>query len=55
MDVVELLSGEDPFVIDTSAWWRIPGLPHALARLVQQATIEDRVLTTPIHSARALA
>jgi hypothetical protein len=29
MDVVELLGGDAPFVIDTSAWWRIPDLPIA--------------------------
>jgi predicted nucleic acid-binding protein len=48
MDVVELLGGDAPFVIDTSAWWRIPDLPIALARLVQQATADDRMLITPI-------
>jgi hypothetical protein len=42
MDVVELLSGEAPFVIDTSAWWRIPDLAIALARLGsrRRSTIE---------------
>jgi predicted nucleic acid-binding protein len=61
MDVVELLGGDAPFVIDTSAWWRIPDLPIALARLVQQATGDDRLLITPIvrmeilYSARSAA
>ena len=61
MDVVELLGGVAPFVIDTSAWWRIPDLPIALARLVQQATGDDRLLITPIvrmeilYSARSAA
>src|SRR5450755_1084823 len=61
MDVVELLDGDAPFVIDTSAWWRIPDLPIAIARLVQRAAADDRMLITPIvrmeilYSARSAA
>jgi predicted nucleic acid-binding protein len=61
VNVVELLGGDAPFVVDTSAWWRIPDLPIALARLVQQAAADDRMLITPIvrmeilNSARSAA
>lgn len=48
MDAFELLSGDAPFVADTSAWWRALTLPQALGDLLQEAVLEDRMLITPI-------
>lgn len=61
MDAVELLQGEAPFVVDTSAWWRFSDLPAELAGLVRQAQDTDRLWITPIvrleilYSARSSA
>ncbi|MGA9874385.1 MAG: PIN domain-containing protein [Solirubrobacteraceae bacterium] len=48
MDVLELLSGEVPFVADTSAWWRFSSLPDELAGLIQAAVAAERMWITPI-------
>ena len=48
MDASELLRGEQPFVADTSAWWRIAGLPDDLGSLVDAAILGDRLWLTPI-------
>jgi hypothetical protein len=61
MDAVELLSGDAPFVPDTSAWWRFSRLSSPLGTLLVQAIIDDRVLITPVvrieilYSARSTA
>ncbi len=44
----ELLRGEAPFVADTSAWWRIAGLPGELGDLLDAAILADRLWITPI-------
>lgn len=43
MDLRELLSGRAPFVIDTSAWWRLEHLGAELAQALQEAIFEDRM------------
>ena len=48
MDALELLSGDQPFVADTSAWWRIAALPDDLGSLVGAAILADRLWLTPI-------
>jgi predicted nucleic acid-binding protein len=48
VDAAELLSSDQLFVADTSAWWRVPMLPARLRGLVQEAIREDRVLITPV-------
>jgi hypothetical protein len=48
VDAAELLSSDQLFVADTSAWWRVPMLPTRLRGLVQEAIREDRVLITPV-------
>ncbi|MBA3807592.1 MAG: PIN domain-containing protein [Solirubrobacterales bacterium] len=48
MDAVELLSGEAPFIVDTSAWWRFSLLPGELAGLINAAIGNDRLWITPI-------
>ena len=48
MDAAELLGGPAPFVIDTSAWARLPKAPADLLQKVQRAVIDDRVWITPI-------
>lgn len=48
MDAAELLSSDQLFVADTSAWWRVPMLPARLRGLVQEAIREDRMLITPV-------
>jgi predicted nucleic acid-binding protein len=61
MDAAELLNGGASFVIDTSAWWRIEVLPVELLRPLRRATMEDRMLITPVvrmqilYSARSSA
>jgi predicted nucleic acid-binding protein len=61
VDAAQLLSGGGPFVVDTSAWWRMLQLPAELAGLVRQAVRDDRMLVTPIvrmeilYSARTTA
>ncbi len=48
MNIAELLEGDAPFVADTSAWWRVPLLPEALAEQIQRAVLDDRIWITPI-------
>lgn len=48
MDAGELLRGEQPFVADTSAWWRAAALADDLGSLIQQAVLDDRLWITPI-------
>jgi predicted nucleic acid-binding protein len=61
MDAGELLNGGASFVIDTSAWWRISVLPEELLRRLRFATLDDRMLITPVvrmeilYSARSSA
>ena len=45
VDAAELLRGEVPFIVDTSAWWRFPSLP---SELVEEAIVDDRLWITPI-------
>ena len=45
MDAVELLEGDAPFIVDTSAWWRFASLP---SELVDKAIVDDRLWITPI-------
>lgn len=45
MNAVELLEGDAPFVVDTSAWWRFSSLP---SELVEKAIVDDCVWITPI-------
>lgn len=61
MDAGELLRSDDPFVADTSAWWRVAALPAELGALVGRAVLADRFWITPIvrmeilYSARSSA
>ncbi|HVY77347.1 MAG TPA: PIN domain-containing protein [Solirubrobacterales bacterium] len=61
MNAAELLSGDAPFVADTSAWWRIAALPDQLGKLLDDAILADRFWITPIvrmevlYSARSSA
>lgn len=48
MDAEELLRGEQPFVADTSAWWRAAALPDKFGSLIQQAVLDDRFWITPV-------
>ncbi len=48
MDTAELLRSDQPFIADTSAWWRIATLPEDLGALVQEAILDDRMWITPI-------
>lgn len=48
MDAAELLRSDDPFIGDTSAWWRIASLPDELGGLVQAAILDDRMWITPV-------
>lgn len=45
MDAAELLRGDEPFIVDTSAWWRFSSLP---GELVDKAIVDDRLWITPI-------
>lgn len=45
MDAAELLRGDVPFIVDTSAWWRFSSLP---SELVDKAIVDDRLWITPI-------
>lgn len=47
MDAGEL-RGDEPFVADTSAWWRAATLPDDLGSLLGQAVLDDRFWITPI-------
>jgi predicted nucleic acid-binding protein len=61
VDAVELLRGDEPFIADTSAWWRIALLPGAIGALMDAAVLADRLWITPIvrmeilYSARSSA
>ena len=61
MDASELLRSDDPFVADTSAWWRLAALPSELGEPVKHALREGRCWITPIvrmeilYSARSSA
>jgi predicted nucleic acid-binding protein len=61
MDAAELLNGGGSFVIDTSAWWRLSVLSEELLRPLRDATLDDRMLITPVvrmqilYSARSSA
>jgi len=44
VDAAELLRGDAPFIVDTSAWWRF-SLP---SELVDEAIVDDRLWITPI-------
>ncbi len=48
MDAAELLRSDQPFIADTSAWWRIAALPEDLGGLVKEAILDDRMWITPI-------
>lgn len=48
MDAEQLLRGDEPFVADTSAWWRAATLPSDLGSALQAAVINDRFWITPI-------
>jgi predicted nucleic acid-binding protein len=48
MDAAGLLGGDEPFVIDTSTWWRIRRLPADLARPLRAAISDGRALITPL-------
>lgn len=48
MDAAELLRSDQPFIADTSAWWRIAALPEDLGVLVQEAILDERMWITPI-------
>ncbi len=48
MDAAELLRSDQPFIADTSAWWRIAALPEDLGALVHEAILDDRMWITPI-------
>jgi predicted nucleic acid-binding protein len=45
VNAVELLEGDAPFIVDTSAWWRFSALP---GELVDKAIVGDRLWITPI-------
>jgi hypothetical protein len=53
MDAAELSNGGASFVIDTSTWWRIEVLPAELPRPLRSATMEDRMLITPVVRMRS--
>jgi hypothetical protein len=61
MNAAELLSGDQPFVLDTSTWWRARRLPADVLRPLQAAIVGRRALITPIvrieilYSARTAA
>jgi hypothetical protein len=48
VDAAELLRSDQPFIADTSAWWRIAALPEDLGALVHEAILDDRMWITPI-------
>lgn len=48
MNAIELLRGDAPFVVDTSAWWRFSSLSGDLATLVRVAGEDYRMWITPI-------
>jgi predicted nucleic acid-binding protein len=48
MDALELLHGDEPFIADTSAWWRAASLPAEFGVLLDAAVLDDRLWITPI-------
>jgi predicted nucleic acid-binding protein len=48
VDATELLRSDQPFIADTSAWWRIAALSENLSALLQEAILDDRMWITPI-------
>lgn len=48
MHAEELLRGDQPFVADTSEWWRATTLPDELGSLLAEAVLDDRFWITPI-------
>jgi len=44
----DLLRSEEPFIADTSTWWRALTLPSELGVLSQSAVRDDRFWITPI-------
>ncbi len=44
----ELLRSDAPFILDTSAWWRVASLPAEFGALLQAAVIDDRLWIAPI-------
>jgi predicted nucleic acid-binding protein len=48
LDAEGLLRSAEPFVADTSAWWRAAALSPELASLLQAAVRGDRFWVTPI-------
>jgi predicted nucleic acid-binding protein len=48
VEAVELLRGDAPFVVDTSAWWRFSSLSGETAGLVKAAGDDDRMWIMPI-------
>jgi predicted nucleic acid-binding protein len=61
MNAAELLSGDQPFVLDTSTWSRARRLPADVLRPLRAAMVGRRALITPIvrieilYSARTAA
>jgi hypothetical protein len=51
VDAVELLEGDAPFIVDTSAWWRFSSLP---SELVEEAIVDDRLGSPRSHEWRVL-
>ena len=45
MDAAELLRGDAPFIVDTSARWRFSSLSSTL---VDEAIVDDRLWIAPI-------
>jgi len=48
VDAEQLLRSDEPFVADTSAWWRAATLPDDLGPLLGQAVLGGRFWITPI-------
>jgi predicted nucleic acid-binding protein len=48
VDALELLHSDEPFIADTSAWWRAASLPGEVGVLLQAAVLDDRLWITPI-------
>jgi predicted nucleic acid-binding protein len=44
----ELLRSDEPFVADTSTWWRIVSLPSELGSILSRAIVDERFWITPI-------
>ena len=48
MDAAALLRGDEPFVLDTSTWWRIRRLPADLGRQLRAAISDGGAVITTI-------